>query len=848
MRLGASRRRLSARCESEDILASPRERSTSTEHPNERTARVIGTPEVCNNTGMARDRDADVTIRDYRLVYRSRQCSLLARHEVFGGRAKFGIFGEGKECGEVAMAHAFQKGDFRSGYYRDQTLMFALDLLTPEQFFAQLYADPDVTAEPASGGRMMTNHFATRLVDDSGAFLRQTDRVNSSADISPTAGQMPRLVGLAYASRLYREYPALRDRAGLFSSNGDEIAFGTIGEASCAEGIFWESVNALAVLQAPALISIFDDGFGISVPESVQVAKGNIGKVLEGFGRHAGNSGIALRVVRGWDYPALCSTYREVAEQVRRSHVPAVVHVIELTQPYGHSTSGSHERYKSAERLEWEKTYDCVTRMRAWLLDRKLAPIEALDALEEEERQLAGSARDRAWAHFRKPIDDERERLVALASALAERSPHPESIRTVISTLQHNPAPLRRDLMAAASAILLVSKDEPEAVTAPLRRWTQEQDLLNEVRYGSHVYSESAESALAVPEVPARYAANPTVLHGFEVVHACFDAAFARIPTLIAFGEDVGRLGDVNQSWAHLQEKYGAHRVTDTGIREATIIGQAIGMALRGLRPVAEIQYLDYILYALQIMADDLATLRWRTHGGQKAPVIIRTRGHRLEGVWHSGSPMAAIVHLVRGLYVCVPRDAVQASGLYNTLLRSDDAALVVEVLNGYRKRMPLPENIDSFTVPLGIPEVIRPGSDVTVVTYGACCDIAMAAAALLQDAGIDIEIVDVRTLLPFDLRAVIRESLRKTSRVLFVDEDCPGGITAYMMQEVLERQGGFALLDSPPRTLPARPHRPAYGSDGDYFSKPNQEQIVKAVYQMMAEVNPRRFPPTALG
>ena len=792
--------------------------------------------------------NTDIVLRDYRLAYRSRQCSLVGRGEVFGGRAKFGIFGEGKECAQVAMARAFRKGDFRSGYYRDQTLMFALDLLTPEQFFAQLYAHPDVAAEPASGGRAMTNHFATRLLDERGAFVRQTDRFNSTADISPTAGQMPRLVGLAYASKLYRESASLRDHSGMFSSNGDEIAFGTIGEASCAEGIFWESVNALGVLQAPALISIFDDGFGISVPDDLQVAKGNIGRVLEGFGRRSGGAGITMHVVRGWDYPVLCSTYLAAAEQVRGSHVPAIVHVVDVTQPYGHSTSGNHERYKSAERLDFEKDFDCLTRMRAWILNLNIASADTLDTLEEEEQQVVVSARDRAWAHYRKPIDDERTTLIALADALATRSGRADEIRAATSALQTLQSPIRRDLMAAATSILLEARHDPDTASAALRRWTLEQEAVNEPRYGSHVYSQSSESALKVTEVPARFSPSPQVLQGFEILHECFDAAFARIPNLVAFGEDVGRLGDVNQAAAHLQEKYGVHRVTDTGIREATIIGQAIGMALRGLRPVAEIQYLDYILYALQIIADDLATLRWRTHGGQKAPVIIRTRGHRLEGIWHSGSPMSSIVHLVRGLYVCVPRDAVQAAGFYNTLFQSDDAALVVEVLNGYRKRTAMPENIGSFTIPLGVPEVIREGSDVTVVTYGACCDIAVAAASLLESVGIQIEVVDVRTLLPFDIHSSIRGSLEKTSRVLFVDEDCPGGITAYMMQDVLERQGGYALLDSPPRTLPARPHRPAYGSDGDYFSKPNREQIVKAVYQMMAEIDPRRFPRDALG
>ncbi|MGB7218185.1 MAG: thiamine pyrophosphate-dependent enzyme [Vicinamibacterales bacterium] len=792
--------------------------------------------------------NAEAVLRDYRVGCRSRQCSIVARKEVFAGKAKFGIFGEGKESAQLAMAHAFRKGDFRSGYYRDQTLMFALDLLTPEQFFAQLYAHADVAAEPASGGRSMTSHFATRLLDGEGRFVRQTDRYNSAADLSPTASQMPRLVGLAYASKLYRQLPALKANTELFSSNGDEIVFGTIGEASCAEGLFWESVNALGVLQAPALISIWDDGFGISVPETFQMTKGDIGRVLEGFGRRVGGRpGIALHVVHGWDYPALCSTYLDASEQVRREHTPAIVHVTELTQPYGHSTSGNHERYKSAERLAWEKEYDCLPRMRAWILDRGFASAAELDQLEAEEKQTVVEARDRAWNAYRAPIEGERQTVLSLVATLAGHSSQAEHIRSAAAALEGVRAPLRRDIMAAVTDVLLATRHDSQDATRTLREWKLEQDAINRRRYGSDLYSESAESALRVPVVPVRYAPNPPMPQGFEIMQASFDAALQRIPQLIAIGEDVGRLGGVNQGWAHLQEKYGAQRITDTGIREATIIGQAIGMALRGLRPIAEIQYLDYLLYALQIISDDLATLRWRTHGGQKAPVIISTRGHRLEGIWHSGSPMSGIVNLIRGVYVCVPRDAVQAAGFYNTMLASDDAAVIVEVLNAYRKRLPLPENIGEFTLPLGVPEIIRPGSDVTVVTYGACCDIAMEAAAMLHEAGIDIEIVDVQTLLPFDIHAAIRDSLSKTSRVLFVDEDCPGGITAYMMQEVLERQGAFELLDAAPRTLSAMPHRPAYGSDGDYFSKPNREQIVEAVYQMMAESDPGHFPPMDL-
>ena len=787
-------------------------------------------------------------LSDYRIGYRSRQCSIVARKEVFGGRAKFGIFGEGKEVAQLAMAHAFRAGDFRSGYYRDQTLMFALELLTSEQFFAQLYAHADRAADPASGGRSMTCHFATRLLDERGRFLPQIDRINAAADLSPTASQMPRTVGLAYASRLYRHVPTLRAHAGTFTSNGDEIVFATIGEASCAEGLFWESINAIGVLQVPALVSIFDDGFGISVPRTLQMAKGDIGQILEGFGsRVGGRPGIALHVVRGWDYAELCSTYLAVADEVRQHQTPAVVHVNELTQPYGHSTSGNHERYKSADRLAWEQEFDCLPRMRAWLIDRGLASSDGLDRLEAEERQLVLDARDRAWNAFRAPLDQERTVVLGHFEQLAAHATARESIDRVADSLRRMNAPLRRHIMASVAEVLLAAHHEPPTATQALRTWKAEQESANRRRYDSDLYSESDQSALRVPVVPVRYPAQPEMGQGFEIIRACLDAAFARTANLVAIGEDIGRLGGVNQGWAHLQEKYGVDRVTDTGIREATIVGQGIGMALRGLRPIVEIQYLDYFLYALQIVSDDLATLRWRTNGGQKAPVIIRTRGHRLEGIWHSGSPMAAVIDLVRGLYVCVPRDSVQAAGFYNTLLASDDTAIVIEVLNGYRKKLALPENIGEFTLPLGVPEIIRSGNDVTLVTYGACCDIALDAASLLEYAGIDVEIIDVQTLVPFDVNSMIRDSIIKTSRVLFVDEDCPGGITAYMMQDVLERQGAFSWLDAAPRTLSAKPHRPAYGSDGDYFSKPNREQIIEAVYQLLAESDPARFPPTAL-
>jgi pyruvate/2-oxoglutarate/acetoin dehydrogenase E1 component/TPP-dependent pyruvate/acetoin dehydrogenase alpha subunit len=789
----------------------------------------------------------EAVLRDYRIAYRSRQCSIIARREVFTGRAKFGIFGEGKEVAQLAMAYAFRKGDFRSGYYRDQTLMFALDLLTSQQFFAQLYANPEIDAEPAFGGRSMTGHFATRLLDANGMFLPQTDRYNSAADLSPTASQMPRLVGLAYASKLYRQSPALKSGNGAFSSNGDEIVFGTIGNASCAEGLFWESVNAVGVLQAPMLLSIWDDGFGISVPNAFQMTKGDIARILEGF-RHrtGGRPGIDLHVVRGWDYPELCSTYLEAADTARLNHTPAILHVTELTQPFGHSTSGNHERYKSHERLEWEKEHDCLKKMREWILERALATDKELHALEELEDHAVNESKEKAWQELRSPIEEERRTVLRMVDTLVSRSGKSEEIRKVADSLRTAELPLRRHIMAAVTVALLWAKDDPEIHTAELRQWKCSQTRINLARYSSDLYSATAESALNVPVVAAEYTADAPLLKGFEIIKACFDAAFARIPNLVAMGEDVGLLGGVNQGWAHLQEKYGQYRITDTGIREATIVGEAIGMALRGLRPIAEIQYLDYLLYAIQIISDDLASLRWRTHGGQKAPVIISTRGHRLEGIWHSGSPMAGIINLVRGVYVCVPRNSVQAAGFYNTMLRSDDAAIIVEVLNAYYKRELLPSNIGGLSLPLGVPEILRGGRDVTVVTYGACCEIAEEAAALLETVGIDVEIIDVQTLLPFDVKGGIADSIKKTSRVLFLDEDCPGGTTAYMMQEVLERQGAFQWLDAPPRTLSSKAHRPAYGSDGDYFSKPNREQVIEAVYSMMREAEPGRFGPIA--
>ena len=798
-------------------------------------------PKRAQDESQATEKDS--TLRDYRIAFQSRQVSLIGRKEVFSGKAKFGIFGDGKEIAQVAMARVFEKGDFRSGYYRDQTFMMALGLLTIEEFFAQLYAHADLDAEPASGGRQMTAHFATRSLDPDGSWRDLADRFNSASDISPTGSQMPRLVGLAHASRLYRELDGLRDRT-KFSRGGNEIAFGTIGNASCAEGMFWEATNAIGVLQAPALISIWDDGYGISVTNEHQMTKGSVSEALAGFRRTADDPrGFEIHRVSGWDYPALVETYREVAATVRADHVPAIVHVVELTQPQGHSTSGSHERYKDADRLAWELDHDCVTRMRAWMIEQGIATADRLDAIEDEDRRRVLELKDRAWARFRDELVAERDELCGVLDEAAARVPDGTALAAVSEGLRRRPTPVRRDLFRAVSDALVAARDGAATVREPLIAWREAHEAANEERYSSHLTSESATAAERIEEIPATYEDDPETVRGFELLNRCFDAALARYPELIAFGEDVGRLGDVNQGFAGLQEKYGPLRVADTGIRECTILGQAIGMALRGLRPLVEIQYLDYVLYAIQILSDDLASLRYRTMGGQKAPVIIRTRGHRLEGIWHSGSPMGGILNFVRGVHVCVPRDMTRAAGMYNTLLRSDDPGLVVEVLNGYRLKEPVPANLDTFTVPLGVPEILRPGRDVTVVTYGACCRIALEAAEQLAEVGIDVEVIDVQTLLPFDVHGRIVDSLRTTGRIVFLDEDVPGGATAFMMQQVIDRLGGFRYLDAPPTCVAAKPHRPAYGSDGDYFSKPNRETVFRTIYELMHESAPSRYP-----
>lgn len=789
--------------------------------------------------------EKDEIIKDYRLAYQSRQASLIGRREVLSGKAKFGIFGDGKEIAQLAIARAFQKGDWRSGYYRDQTWMFMLGAMSIQEFFAQLYAHADITYDPASGGRQMNAHFATRLLYPNGAWRPQTQMYNTTSDVSPTGSQMPRTVGLAYASVIYRKVAELQGQKD-FSNNGNEVAFATIGNASTSEGMFWESVNAIGVLKAPAVITIYDDGYGISVPNKFQMVKEDVGALLKGFERDPlappdeEKSGYGCYVVRAWDYPALLETYLAAAEIAREHHIPALVHVIDATQPQGHSTSGSHERYKPPERLRWEEEFDGLKKMRQWMITQRIATPPDLDSAEKADYDTVEGFRKAAWDAYLAPIGEERNQVMDMLEEIAGSSSKASELRMLRERLSALPSYTRRDIHAMAHEALRILRDESNPAKQILIQWKHENDALNIERYGSDLYS---GTALKVEEVQPAYSPSSPAMFGFEVINAAFDAALAREPRLIAFGEDVGKLGDVNQGFKGMQEKYGEFRVSDTGIREATILGQAIGMALRGLRPIAEIQYLDYVLYALQIMSDDLATLRWRSAGGQKAPVIVRTRGHRLEGIWHAGSLMSGIVNLARGMYVLVPRDMTRAAGFYNTLLKSDEPAIVIEALNGYRVKEKLPDNIGEITLPLGVPEIIRGGADVTLVTYGACCRVAMDAGDKLARVGIDVEVIDAQSLLPFDIHGKIGESLKKTNRILFVDEDVPGGATAYMMQEVIEKQGGYFYLDSPARTLPAKEHRPAYGSDGDYWSKPNPETVFDAVYEMMNEVDPEKYP-----
>jgi len=785
-------------------------------------------------------------IQDLTLAIESRQASLLGRREVLSGKAKFGIFGDGKELPQLAWSRAFQKGDFRSGYYRDQTFMFALGMSSVKEFFAQLYAIPDPILEPASAGRSMNGHFATRSLNADGTWKQLVDQYNSSADISPTGSQMPRLVGLAYASRLYRSINVLNDMTS-FSKNGNEVAWGTIGNASAAEGMFWESVNAIGVLRSPAVISIWDDGYGISVPNEFQMTKSNVGELLSGFQRPKGTKdGFDVHTVKAWDYPALLEVYAKAGETARKEHVPQIIHVIEVTQPQGHSTSGSHERYKSKERLQWEQDFDGIARMKEWLINHGIVTSEQIEQIEQDAIKRVKAWRDEAWKAYQEPIladlTNASRHIEQLMHECADQGIKQE-LHHALSTLQTIREPFRRDIMAIVHKALLATRTMHGPARQALLTWKKTLNAIQSERYSSHLFSESSESAFSVHHIPAIIDAHAQLVNGSEIMNACFDYHLKRDPRIIAFGEDVGQLGDVNQGFSGLQAKYGVLRVSDTGIREATILGQGIGLAMRGLKPIIEIQYLDYLLYALQLMSDDLATVQWRTRGGQKAPAIIRTRGHRLEGVWHSGSPMAGIINLVRGIHVCVPRNMTQAAGMYATLLHSDEPGLIVEVLNGYRLKEAMPSNMGEYTVPLGMPEILRTGNDLTLVTYGACCRIALEAADQLAQLNIDVEVIDVQTLLPFDRSSMIVESLKKTNRILFFDEDVPGGTTAYMMQEVLEKQGGYAYLDSKPITLASKEHRPAYGTDGNFWSKAESEHIVETVYAMMHEVNPTQFP-----
>lgn len=781
-------------------------------------------------------------LNDYKLAVESREDSYIGRKEVFMGKAKFGIFGDGKELPQIAMAKVFKNGDFRSGYYRDQTFMMAIGELTSQQFFAQLYAHTSVEDEPASAGRMMNGHFGTRSLDENGEWKDLTKIKNSSSDISNTGGQMPRLLGLAYASKLYRNNPALK-KFKQFSVNGNEVAFGTIGNASTSEGHFFEAMNAAGVLQVPMVMAVWDDEYGISVPKEYHTTKGSISKALAGLQRTATENGFEILTTRGWDYVDLCKTFKKAENIARNEHVPVLVHVEEVTQPQGHSTSGSHERYKSKERLEWEAKFDCIKKMREWILDEKLATGKELDVIEEEAKQIAKTARMEAWRGYTSAIDMDVASLIGMIESVAERSAEKTKLLSIAKNLKEGLNINKLELTKGAKKALRLTRHEPSKSRDMLIHWLKKNDEKRHDEYSSHLYSQSKYSALNMGQVSAKYSDQSKMVDGREVLQACFDDALNRNPLVFAIGEDVGKIGDVNQGFAGLQEKYGVDRVTDTGIRETTIIGQGIGAALRGLRPIAEIQYLDYLLYAVQTMSDDLATLQYRTKGGQKAPLIIRSRGHRLEGVWHSGSPMGMIINALRGVYVLVPRNMTQAAGMYNTLLDSDDTALMIECLNGYRLKERMPDNVGEFKVALGIPEIIREGSDATIVTYGSMCRIVMEAATELSNYGIELEVIDVQTLLPFDRHQSIISSIKKTNRLVVADEDVPGGASAYILEKLVVEQECFRYLDSQPVTIAAKEHRPAYGSDGDYYSKPSVETIFDKVYEMMHETDPAKFP-----
>ena len=771
-------------------------------------------------------------INDYKIARISRECSLLGRKEVLTGKAKFGIFGDGKEVPQLALAKAFQNGDFRSGYYRDQTFMMAIGAMNIEQFFAGLYGHTDINFDPMSAGRQMGGHFATHSLDENGNWKNLTQQKNSSSDISPTAGQMPRLLGLAQASKIYRNVSGINQTN--FSENGNEVAWGTIGNASTSEGLFFETINAAGVLQVPMVMSVWDDEYGISVHARHQTTKENISEILKGFQRDEENNGYEILRVKGWDYPALVETYQKASQIAREEHVPVLVHVSELTQPQGHSTSGSHERYKNAERLAWEAEFDCVAKMKTWLIDNNIATSEELDEIDNQAKKDVLEGKKAAWTNFTAPIKAEQQELVGLLNTIASQSENKVFIEKIANDVASIKEPIRKDILVAARKVLrMIIKENSRATLAT---WIENYTEKIQPKFSSHLFSQSDKTVLKTKEVAPTYDATAEDVDARLVLRDNFDAIFSKYPETLIFGEDSGNIGDVNQGLEGMQEKYGELRVADVGIREATILGQGIGMAMRGLRPIAEIQYLDYLLYAIQIMSDDLATLQYRTAGRQKAPLIIRTRGHRLEGVWHSGSPMGMIINAIRGIHVLVPRNMTKAAGFYNTLLETDEPALVVECLNGYRLKEKMPSNLSSFTVPMGVPEVIRQGTDITIVSYGSILRIIDDAAQQLERFGISCEIIDVQTLLPFDVNHVILESLKKTNRIAFIDEDVPGGAAAYMFNKVMEEQGGYKYLDVAPRTITGKAHRPGYGSDGDYFSKPNVEEIITVLQEMMRE------------
>lgn len=778
-------------------------------------------------------------LNDYKIATVSRECSLLGRREVLTGKAKFGIFGDGKEVPQLALAKAFKNGDFRSGYYRDQTFMMAIGAMTIEQFFAGLYGHTDINFDPMSAGRQMGGHFATHSLDENGNWNNLTKQKNSSADISPTAGQMPRLLGLAQASKIYRNVAGINQTN--FSENGNEIAWGTIGNASTSEGLFFETINAAGVLQVPMVMSVWDDEYGISVHAKHQTTKENISEILKGFQRDEDNNGYEILTVKGWDYPSLVATYEKAAAIAREEHVPVLIHVKELTQPQGHSTSGSHERYKNAERLAWETEFDCLAQMRNWLIENNLATTEELDQIDNQAKKDVLEGKKAAWTAFVTPMKEEQKELVDLLNSIASSSENKIFIEKITSDLAAIKEPIRKDILTTARKVLrMVVKENGKS---QLATWITNYTNKIQPKFSSHLFSQSDKNVLTSVEVAPTYDATAEEVDARLVLRDNFDAIFSKYPETLIFGEDSGNIGDVNQGLEGMQEKYGELRVADVGIREATILGQGIGMAMRGLRPIAEIQYLDYLLYAIQIMSDDLATLQYRTHGRQKAPLIIRTRGHRLEGVWHSGSPMGMIINAIRGIHVLVPRNMTKAAGFYNTLLEKDEPALVVECLNGYRLKEKMPTNLGEFKTPIGVVETLKEGNDITLVSYGSTLRIVEQAAKELETVGISCEIIDIQSLLPFDVKHDIAKSLAKTNRLLVIDEDVPGGASAYLLQEIIEVQNGYKYLDAAPQTLASQPHRPAYGTDGDYFSKPSAEDIFEKVYAIMHEAKPTVFP-----